>query len=80
MVSWFECPWRLRRLADSLLLGGLLLLLVGLAGAYLFEARLALGVLVGAHALTVLGPVLLKIGYVMRLLAQQKKESRCAHC
>lgn len=66
----------LSRLASSLLAGGTLLLLLGLGGAYLFDAQLSLGVQVGAHALTILGPALLKVGYVMRLLAQQGRRGR----
>ncbi|MES2818188.1 MAG: hypothetical protein V4812_04290 [Pseudomonadota bacterium] len=63
----------LSRLANKLLGGGVLLLLLGLCGAYLFDEQLSLGLQVGAHALTILGPALLKVGYVMHLLAQQKR-------
>lgn len=52
--------------------GGILLLLIGVSGAYLFDQRLPLGTVVAAHALVILGPTALKIGYVVRLLAQRQ--------
>ncbi|MDH0148891.1 hypothetical protein N7335_21085 [Stutzerimonas stutzeri] len=58
-------------MADSFMVGGVLLLLLGISGAYLFDHRLAMGSVVAAHALVILGPTALKIGYVMRLLAER---------
>lgn len=52
-----------------LLLGGLVMLLVGIILAYGCDAYLSLPQLVGAHAMTILGPTAIKLGYVMRLLA-----------
>lgn len=52
--------------------GGILLRLIGVSGAYLFDQRLSLGTIVASHALVILGPTALKIGYVVRLLAQRQ--------
>lgn len=65
-------PLRLLQLANLLMITGVLLLLLGIAGAYLYDARLTLGQVVLCHALVILGPTGLKIGYVMRLLAQRQ--------
>ena len=46
------------------------LLLVGVVVAYGLDSRLSIGTQVAAHSAVILGPSLLKIGYVMRLLAQ----------
>jgi hypothetical protein len=43
--------------------------LVGIILAYGCEAYLKLPELIGAHAMTILGPTAIKLGYVMRLLA-----------
>lgn len=58
-------------MANSFMVVGVLLLLLGISGAYLFDHRLAMGSVVAAHALVILGPTALKIGYVMRLLAER---------
>ena len=47
-------------------------LAIGICGAYLFDRHLAMGRIIAAHALVILGPTALKIGYVMRLLAERK--------
>lgn len=51
---------------------GLALLSFGVADAYLFDQHLTLGMVVACHALVILGPTALKIGYVMRLPAQRQ--------
>jgi hypothetical protein len=48
------------------------MLLAGIYGAYLYDGHLSIVVLVAMHAMTILGPTLLKIGYVMRLLSQYR--------
>jgi len=63
-------PQRLLRLSSRMLLAGLGLLLLGLLAAYGLESRLNLSSLVLAHSLTIIGPGLLKLGYVLRLAAQ----------
>lgn len=63
-------PQQLLRLSSQLLLAGLGLLLLGLLAAYGLESRLNLVSLVLAHSLTIIGPGLLKLGYVLRLAAQ----------
>lgn len=80
MSDFFTCPLRALRLANQLLGAGLLLLLLGLFGAYGLDARLGLRLLVGAHALTILGPSLLKLGYVLRLAAQQQQNTQGVPC
>jgi len=67
-------------LSSQLLWGGLILLLVGLAAAYGLEKHLNVPTLVLAHSLTLIGPSVLKIGYVLRLIAQERLNDRaCAH-
>ncbi len=80
MSGFFTCPLRALRLANQLLVAGLLLLLIGLFGAYGLDTYLGLRLLVGAHALTILGPSLLKLGYVLRLAAQQQLSKQAAPC
>jgi hypothetical protein len=70
MIDYLSCPKHLLFLSTQLLLAGLALLLVGVVVAYGLDGRLAIGPQVAAHAAVILGPSLLKIGYVMRLLAQ----------
>lgn len=65
-------PQHLLHLASALMLGGVLLLLLGVSGAYLFDQWLSLPLVVACHALVILGPTALKIGYVIRLLAQRQ--------
>ncbi len=81
MTSAFGCPQRLLQLSHLFLWAGLFQLLLGLVGAYYLDARLGLPVLIGAHGMVILGPTLLKLGYVMRLTAQyqmRKKEREFA--
>jgi hypothetical protein len=63
---------RLLTVANLSMALGALLLLLGIAGAYVFDDHLLLGAVVASHALVILGPTALKIGYVMRLLAQRQ--------
>ncbi|UPQ83909.1 hypothetical protein M0M42_05740 [Pseudomonas knackmussii] len=65
-------PHRLLIIANLSMAMGLVLLALGVAGAYFFDHALALGTVVLSHALVILGPTALKIGYVMRLLAQRQ--------
>ncbi|MNY74774.1 hypothetical protein D3C86_2138810 [compost metagenome] len=44
-------------------------LIIGAVLAYGYDAYLSLPGLVMAHALTILGPTAIKLGYVMRLLS-----------
>jgi len=41
-------------------------------GAYFVDGQLNLQSIVAAHAFTILGPTLLKLGYVLRLVAQHQ--------
>lgn len=72
-------PLQILHLSSQLLWAGLILLL-GLVAAYGLENHLNVPTLVLAHSLTLLGPSILKIGYVLRLVAQQRlKDEACAH-
>jgi len=64
--------YRLLLFANLSMALGVLLLLLGIAGAYVVDDQLQLGAVVASHALVILGPTALKIGYVMRLVAQRQ--------
>jgi hypothetical protein len=72
MSNYFNAPQNVLRLSSKLLWTGLIMLLVGAIGAYGFERHIGLVELVLLHALVILGPTTIKIGYVMRLLAQHQ--------
>lgn len=73
-------PAHILHLSSQLLWAGLALLLVGLMAAYGLEKQLNVPTLVLAHSLTLLGPSVLKIGYVLRLVAQARLNERaCTH-
>ena len=80
MLAYLACPARALQLSNRILLAGVLLLLSGLLGAYGLEAQLSMGSLVTAHALTIIGPGLLKLGYVLRLAAQQHLRKQQEPC
>ncbi|AGI24642.1 transmembrane sensor/regulator PpyR [Pseudomonas sp. MT3] len=82
MDGLFACPRRNLVMSSTLLGSGLALLLVGIIGAYFVDTRLSLLAIVMAHAFTILGPTLLKLGYVLRLIAQHqmRKEGWEACC
>ncbi|WP_298185435.1 transmembrane sensor/regulator PpyR [uncultured Pseudomonas sp.] len=80
MLGYFACPQRALQLATQLLWVGLLLLLCGLLGAYGLTAQLSIGSQVAAHSLTIIGPALLKLGYVLRLAAQQQMRKHKEPC
>lgn len=80
MLAYLTCPMRALQLANRMLLAGLLLLFSGLLGAYGLESQLSMGSLVTAHALTIIGPGLLKLGYVLRLAAQQHLRKQQEPC
>lgn len=69
LYGFFESAQRVLKLSHVLLFGGLIMLVVGIVLAYWLDAYLRLGQLVAAHALTILGPTAIKLGYVMRLLS-----------
>ncbi|MNR06874.1 hypothetical protein D3C85_1229690 [compost metagenome] len=69
MYGFFEDPYRVLKLSYVLLIGGLFALIIGAVLAYGYDAYLSLPGLVMAHALTILGPTAIKLGYVMRLLS-----------
>lgn len=82
MIRLLGCPQRLLQLSHLFLWIGLSQLLLGITGAYYLDVHLGLLTLVGAHGLVILGPTLIKLGYVMRLTAlyQMRKEERELAC
>ncbi|WP_085649145.1 MULTISPECIES: transmembrane sensor/regulator PpyR [unclassified Pseudomonas] len=72
MYDFFEDSYRVLKLSHLLLIGGLVMLIVGIFLAYVFDAHLNLPTLVGAHGMTILGPTAIKLGYVMRLIAYNR--------
>ncbi|MGL6241546.1 transmembrane sensor/regulator PpyR [Pseudomonas sp.] len=72
MFDFFSNPQNVLHLSSRMLGAGLALLLAGIYGAYLYDGHLPIVVLVTLHAMTIIGPTLIKIGYVMRLLAQHR--------
>ena len=72
MFNFFSNPQNVLDVSSRVLGAGLAMLLAGIYGAYLYDGHLAITVLVTLHAMTILGPTLLKIGYVMRLLSQYR--------
>lgn len=72
MFHFFSNPQNVLDLSSRVLVFGLAMLLAGIYGAYLYDGHLSIVVLVGLHAMTIVGPTLLKIGYVMRLLSQHR--------
>jgi hypothetical protein len=72
MFNFFSNPQNVLDLSSRVLGAGMAMLLAGIYGAYLYDGHLSIVVLVAMHAMTILGPTLLKIGYVMRLLSQYR--------
>ncbi|MDF3936639.1 transmembrane sensor/regulator PpyR [Pseudomonas citronellolis] len=72
MKGFFSCPQRNLGHSSALLSAGVAMLLGGIYGAYFIDQLLALPLLVAAHALTILGPTAIKLGYVLRLIAQHQ--------
>ncbi len=72
MFAFFESPQRVYWLGNHLLVSGSAMLVIGALLAYVFDAYLAMGCLVLAHLLTLLGPIGIKLGYVMRLQAHSR--------
>lgn len=72
MFAFFESPLNVLHLSSKILVAGLVMLLAGIYGAYLYQGHMPVALLVAMHAMTIIGPTLLKIGYVMRLLSQYR--------
>lgn len=72
MLRYFDDPYRTHALGDALLILGLVLLGAGVMGGYVIDGRLTLAAQVFAHVLVILGPTLVKIGYVMRIDARHR--------
>ncbi|MEJ5059012.1 MULTISPECIES: transmembrane sensor/regulator PpyR [unclassified Pseudomonas] len=72
MFHFFSNPQNVLHLSSRVLIVGLAMLLAGIYGAYLYNGHLSIPAQVALHAMTIIGPTLLKIGYVMRLLSQHR--------
>jgi len=72
MFHFFSNAQNVLQLSSRVLGVGLAMLLAGIYGAYLYDGHLSILALVSLHAMTIVGPTLLKIGYVMRLLSQHR--------
>lgn len=72
MIRCFDSARHTLSLSHVMLLSGLVLLFMGILGGYIADHRLGLAEQVLAHMLIITGPVLLKIGYVMRINACQR--------
>ncbi|MDX5377234.1 MAG: transmembrane sensor/regulator PpyR [Halomonas sp.] len=72
MRRYFDDPQCAHALGNVLLLLGLVLLGVGVTGGYLIDGRLSLIVQVLAHVLIILGPTLVKLGYILRINARHR--------
>lgn len=72
MSGVLESPSKVFNLANNLVVSGVVILLVGVLGAYCFDEAIGLGLVVGSHMLTIVGPSLVKLGYVMRLSVQDR--------
>ena len=72
MIRDYSSPQQVLQLSSKVLALGALLLAVGVYGAYFYSGHVPLGALVSLHTLVILGPTLLKVGYVRRLLAQRR--------
>ncbi|WP_417663316.1 transmembrane sensor/regulator PpyR [Pseudomonas sp.] len=76
MFAFFESPRRALRLSSYLLFCGMTMLVVGVLLAYGLSAYLSITILVVAHLMTILGPTLLKLGYVLRLQTHYRLKLR----
>ena len=79
MFDFFNSPLNVLHLSSKVLGAGLAMLFAGIYGAYLYAGSMPIVVLVSMHAMTIIGPTFLKIGYVMRLLAQYRLSKGLTH-
>lgn len=76
MIRYFDNPLHSLAVGTSLLLGGLLMTLVGVACAYPLSDAMSLGHQVLAHFLVMFGPGLIKAGYLFRVSAHHRLEAQ----
>lgn len=77
MLTIFHDARRTHVLGNATMATGLLLLALGVLGGYVIAAHLALWLQVMAHVVVIIGPTLIKIGYVMRINARQRLHLAC---
>lgn len=76
MFAFLASPRRALKLSSHMLVCGMTMLILGVLLAYGLSAYLSLTCLVLAHLMTLLGPTLLKLGYVLRLQAHYRLKLR----
>lgn len=72
MITLFSDACRTHQLGNMTMMVGLLLLASGVLGGYVLDSYLGLLSQVSAHVLVIIGPTLIKIGYVMRINARHR--------
>lgn len=72
MTTLFSDACRTHQFGNVTMMAGLLLLATGVLGGYVWNSYLGLLLQVFAHVLVILGPTLIKIGYVMRINARHR--------
>lgn len=72
MLDLFQNAQRTHAFGNALMAVGLLLLVLGVFGGYVVDTRLALSLQVLAHLQVIVGPTLIKVGYVMQINARQR--------
>lgn len=72
MLTLFDHPQRTLTLSHAVLLSGLALLALGILGGYVVDHALGLAEQTLAHLLIITGPILLKVGYIIRINACQR--------
>lgn len=72
MPTLFDYPRRTLALSHAVLLSGLALLVLGILGGYIVDHALGLVEQTLAHLLIITGPILLKVGYIIRINACQR--------
>lgn len=76
MFAFLASPRRALRLSNHMLVCGMAMLIIGVLLAYGLSTYLSLTCLILAHLMTLLGPTLLKLGYVLRLQAHYRLKLR----
>ncbi|WP_447044147.1 hypothetical protein [Vreelandella sp. H-I2] len=65
-------PHVTQQMGNGMMLLGLLLLVNGALGGYIWHGYLNISLQVLAHMLIILGPTLIKVGYVVRINARHR--------
>lgn len=77
MTRFFHDACLTLRLGNGLMLAGLVCVIIGIGGGYVLSVDLSLFLQVVMHLLLLVSPILLKVGYLLRLNARQRLSLRC---